>query len=350
MAGIFNVKIDEKSAFEAEDLIYNFRELTKEQIWNEWKSWALYSKKPSMGLYLLEKTNWLEMFPLLFNLVGTPQNYKTHPEGDVWTHTKYSVDEAVKISRRKEYVEEDKLALIFATLCHDLGKPDTTIIDYGEWVAPEHEVQGAFLSRKFMMSIGAPENLISKVEKLVLNHLAHHNKNNFTNENVKQLAISLLPASMDVLFSLIEADASGRPPSPPGLPSEAERLKLMFENLNINVAPLINANIISKMAKRGFIPAIFEDINYPYTYFLIREVLGAQSKKLIFTAEEAVNYVKCLLDVDYLLKENDRVLFLANQELSSLENLCNGDFTETELFSMSETELKKLLISSTSGE
>ena len=48
-----------------------------------------------------------------------------------------------------------------------------------------------------------------------------------TPRNVRRLAVRLAPASIAQLVRLIEADASGRPPRPAGLPEAAARIRDM---------------------------------------------------------------------------------------------------------------------------
>jgi len=351
MAGIFNAELSEEALKTASDSIYDFRDLSHEEIWNEWKSWALYAKSPAKGLKLLEDSGWLEMFPLLFNMQGVPQNSKNHPEGDVWTHTKYVVDAASKVAERDEYPPKDRLALMFAALLHDVGKPDTTILNNAEWTAPKHDIHGAELSRTFLLSIGAPEDLIKKVEKLVRYHLAHI-LNVVTEEYVRDVSLKVLPARMDVLFGLMEADNSGRPPKPAGLGEEAKYMQTIYRNLNIEFVPLITPEIIIKLAKQNKIPSEYQYAHYPVAdaysfqvHQIVRHITEVQQEGYIHTAEEAVQYAIELLDD--VLAESDRqrrVSDLAfNHDMEAKARLASVGLTEKEILTMPEEDLRRLL-------
>jgi tRNA nucleotidyltransferase (CCA-adding enzyme) len=54
---------------------------------------------------------------------------------------------------------------------------------------------------------------------------------------VRRLATRLAPASISQLLLLIEADASGRPPKPPGLPESAAKLRDVAAGLSVHHEP-----------------------------------------------------------------------------------------------------------------
>ena len=68
----------------------------------------------------------LRFFPELQALVGVPQDPQWHPEGDVWQHTLMVVDEAAKL-RAELNDTKDQMAYMLGALCHDFGKPATTV-------------------------------------------------------------------------------------------------------------------------------------------------------------------------------------------------------------------------------
>lgn len=351
MAGIFDVELSEEARMLASDSIYDYRDLSEDEIWNEWKSWALYSTKPSQGLKLLQETGWLENFSFLFNMQGIPQNSKNHPEGDVWTHTKYVVDYAAHVAERDEYSKSNRLVLMFAALLHDVGKPDTTILNNADWTAPKHDVHGAELSRRFLVSIGAPEDLIKKVEKLVRHHLAHV-LDVITEEYVRDISLKILPASMDILFGVMEADNSGRPPKPPGLGEDAQYMQMIYKNLGIEFVPFITPEIIVKLAQKGKIPseykhAYYEHINaYPRAlHELSNEVLYAQHEGLINNLEEAIEYLKELLQAPgYYNEKQQRIIDLVTEyDMPAKIRLASMGLTEKEILTMSDEDFNRLL-------
>ena len=86
---------------------------------------ALSSNTQSKELQALDDTGVLDKhFSEISDLKGTPQREDYHAEGDVFIHTKMTLDEAAKITERFPD-EKDKKIIMLATLCHDLGKPAT---------------------------------------------------------------------------------------------------------------------------------------------------------------------------------------------------------------------------------
>jgi putative nucleotidyltransferase with HDIG domain len=352
MAGIFDVELSEEARMLASDSVYDYRDLSEDEIWNEWKSWALYSTKPSAALNLLEETGWLEMFPQLFNMKGTPQNSKTHPEGDVWEHTKHVVDYAVKIAQREEFSASDRIILLFSALLHDVGKPETTILNNSDWTAPKHEIEGEKLTHRFLQQIGAPIEIREEVARLVRYHLSHLT-DTLNEDYVKKLGLKLVPAKMSLLFALMEADNSGRPPHPTGLSEKAVRMKQIYENLNIEFVPFITLEMIVKLAKQNQIPYVYSRLYHPQLdryeprlHHIEKELTEAQHEGLFNTPSGAVEYLKELLNYGVQFEhlysaKQARALYLDDHhdEWSALYKL---NLTEEEIMTMPKEELEKL--------
>src|SRR5690606_33316022 len=74
-----------------------YRELAVERVREEWFKWAEKSATPSRGLKFLADTEWIEHFPEIKALQGTPQEPDWHPEGDVFIHTSHCCDVMAKL-------------------------------------------------------------------------------------------------------------------------------------------------------------------------------------------------------------------------------------------------------------
>lgn len=183
--------------------------------WDYWRAWAL-APQPAELLRQLRADGQLSLFPELAALPGVPQDPQWHPEGDVWIHTLHVCDYAATISDREDLQESDRLVLLLAALCHDLGKPSTTVLDQGRWKAPAHAEAGVPLAAQFLRRAGAPDAVISEVLPLVAEHLAH-TQPQLSSAALRRLLKRLNPATLPQLIRLIEADVSGRPPLPQGL-------------------------------------------------------------------------------------------------------------------------------------
>ncbi|MDX8383224.1 MAG: tRNA nucleotidyltransferase [Ghiorsea sp.] len=203
------------------------------RIWQEWKKWAM-ADDPSFGLQALRDMGWLDVYPELLSLIGCPQDAYWHPEGDVWVHTCLVVDAAAGLKAERSLSEQEQLWLVFAALCHDLGKPEVTFEDVsGKIHSPKHDHIGKGLAASFLASIAAPKSIKPIILPLVQEHMAHL-YGDMSVKAVSRLAYRLSPASIELWEVLTEADASGRAPAPasrPALPwlQCAKELKVQHE-------------------------------------------------------------------------------------------------------------------------
>ncbi len=146
--------------------------LPVERLWTEIEKLLVKGVWPSVGLRILERTGAVAaLFPELQALMGCPQEFEWHPEGDVWVHSLMVTDEAARISRVDGLDDAERLVVVLGALCHDLGKPPTTEHIDGRIRSRDHEGQGEAPTRSFLTRIGAPHALIDDVVALVKEHL-----------------------------------------------------------------------------------------------------------------------------------------------------------------------------------
>ena len=143
-------------------------ELPAERIYEELRKLLVKARKPSLGFEFLSRAQLLRFFPEIESLQGVPQDPKWHPEGDVWVHTMLVIDEAAALRNR----DDEDLALMYAALCHDFGKPAVSVEHHGRVRTPKHDVIGARMAREFLERLRAPGHLCDQVEALVKYHLA----------------------------------------------------------------------------------------------------------------------------------------------------------------------------------
>ncbi len=245
--------------------------LPLERIWGEWDKWAVKSVRPSRGLEVLAQTGWIRHYPELASLRGTPQETQWHPEGDVFVHTQHCLDELTSSDGWKASTPQRRRILAFAVLAHDFGKPQTT--QYAEkrgvmrWVSPGHESAGGPLAETFMQRIGSPKDLIEPVRTLVVHHMLHHHEGrpSYTDTQLRRLARRLIPATIEDLCEVMEADARGRPPIAPtsSLRLIAE-MRAQAQALALRTQPpqpiLLGRHLISRGLKSGpqFKPLLHE--------------------------------------------------------------------------------------------
>jgi tRNA nucleotidyltransferase (CCA-adding enzyme) len=126
--------------------------------------------RPSTGFAFLRAAGLLRFLPELEELVAVPQDPEWHPEGPVFDHTLLALDAAAGLRDGDPFRDE---ALLWGTLCHDLGKPAATVRGAdGRVRSPRHEVVGAELALAWLGRLRASQALAAAVTALVRHHLA----------------------------------------------------------------------------------------------------------------------------------------------------------------------------------
>jgi tRNA nucleotidyltransferase (CCA-adding enzyme) len=234
-AGRFNLKAATETLALCRKTRGTYDELAVERVREEWFKWAAKSTVPSAGLRFLLDTGWIDHYPELRAIVGTPQDPEWHPEGDVFTHTLHCCDALVQLPEWQQADEESKIVLALAILTHDLGKATTTVRAEREGreriVSPGHEEVGVSVAEQFLNRIDTPRAIVERVLPLVRNHMAHLHEP--TDRSVRRLARRLVPETIEGLCVLMTADAFGRPPRPPLVPTMVTALRKRAGELNV---------------------------------------------------------------------------------------------------------------------
>lgn len=188
-------------------------EISRERIEQEFRKLLLYSARPSHGIRWLHKIGRLrDVLPELAATVGVEQNPQWHPEGDVFEHSMQALDAAVVIVQKYDN-EHDKLILLYAALCHDLGKVTTSCVVNGVIKSIGHEKDSKVFARTMLKRITHDVDLINAVSSLVLYHMMPLQ---FTSSNAKIPAYQRLANKLDhkvnmlKLIDLCIADKRGR--------------------------------------------------------------------------------------------------------------------------------------------
>ena len=142
-------------------------ELPKERIYEELVKLLLKAEKPSIGFRLMDAMRMTAIFPQLHRLKQVPQDPSSHPEGDVWEHTLLAVDAMVPLL---EGSQKERMGLMLGILCHDLGKPDVTRLQYGKVTAPDHALTGLTSANALLTKLTDDKTLIEQVLKYVRYH------------------------------------------------------------------------------------------------------------------------------------------------------------------------------------
>ncbi|HEY1101088.1 MAG TPA: HD domain-containing protein, partial [Myxococcota bacterium] len=171
-AARFGFVVDDSTVERCRALQGELPSLAVERIGEELKKLLIKGVWPSLGLQVLKRVGALEvLFPELQALVGCPQEFEWHPEGDVWVHTLMVTDEAARLARHDQLDDEQHLICTLAALCHDLGKPATTQLEGGRIRSRDHESQGEAPTRAFCARLGITQGMQDVVVDLVKDHL-----------------------------------------------------------------------------------------------------------------------------------------------------------------------------------
>jgi tRNA nucleotidyltransferase (CCA-adding enzyme) len=197
-------------------------DLPSERIWGELEKMLLRARQPSIGLGWLHALGVLEqIFPEIHALIDVPQDPEWPPEGDVFVHTRLTVDRARELIDELPYARQ--VTVMLAALAHDFGKPATTEFIEGRMRSRGHEGAGVapaetFLARIKMHTIDG-YNVRAQVIALVREHLKpgeFFKKRDEVGEGAfRRLARRCEP---DLLYRVAKADSLGR--NAPWVPRE----------------------------------------------------------------------------------------------------------------------------------
>ena len=246
-AARFQLRLDSETSDLCRQLLTEANTLPTPRIWGEWQKWS-HAPHPSFGLQVLQDTGWLDLYPDLKKMVDCPQEPRWHPEGSVWQHTLHVCDQASQLATENNLNTLVRERLMFAALCHDVGKPACTFVDTHKRLrSPGHCQAGVDLTENFFAQIGTPKHLVRQVLPLVREHLVHMHGQP-TDRAIRRLANRLSPANIELWEMLVQADASGRPPLPPSRPAQKwlERA-LELKHHKSKPEPILNGNILIRM-------------------------------------------------------------------------------------------------------
>jgi tRNA nucleotidyltransferase (CCA-adding enzyme) len=189
-------------------------ELPAERVFGEIEKLLLQARRPSRGLRLLSEWGMLpRVAPELVPMAATPQDPAWHPEGDVWTHTLLAADQAAGLVGDLD--RPRALAVMLATLCHDLGKPSTTRFERGRLRSPGHEEAGlgptTSLLDRWNVHTLLGYDVRAQVLALVGNHLKpgqlYDDRERVGDGAIRRLAARCEPI---LLYKVARADCLGR--------------------------------------------------------------------------------------------------------------------------------------------
>lgn len=184
--------------------------LSKERIAGELTKALLKAKKPSVffnSLYECEQTKW---FKEVYALKGIKQDSEYHPEGDVYVHTMFVLDQAGELFSTGIDEPDRYLPFMLSALCHDFGKVNTTEMNNkGRLCALNHEITGISIANEFLNRIYNNKSFIKYVDNMIEYHMkAHSCFNNRSKIKTTNLLFDKLLYPKDFIL-LVYADSTG---------------------------------------------------------------------------------------------------------------------------------------------
>lgn len=261
-------------------------ELPKERIYSEFKKLLLQSLKPSRGFELMRALGMLKYYPELEALIGVPQPKQWHPEGDVWTHTLMSVDKMVAL---KTGNEKHDLKMMFAILCHDLGKATHTQITSEKISAIGHELAGVEPTKRCLYRLTDEHDFIKSILPLVEYHLkpSIYFRNGAKKSTIRKLSTKV---NIEELVTVARADFLGRTTkaSRKGVYEAGDWLMAKAKELDVYNTPPIAFIQGRDLIALGLKPSVkFKGI--------LECVYRAQLEGKFFNYNEALTYLKKIL-------------------------------------------------------
>jgi tRNA nucleotidyltransferase (CCA-adding enzyme) len=190
-------------------------DLPRERVWGEFEKLLLRARRPSIGLALALEIGVIDrLFPELKALVGCEQEPEWHPDGDVWVHTLLVVDQAR--ARIDDLYRGRAAAVMLGAVCHDLGKPATTVFKDGRIRSPGHEEGGVEPAMRLLDTLNVHTLDGYDVRRTVAGLTAHHLKPGMfyksptpvTDGAFRRLAQKV---DLELLARLAKSDCLGRP-------------------------------------------------------------------------------------------------------------------------------------------
>jgi tRNA nucleotidyltransferase (CCA-adding enzyme) len=168
-------------------------------------------KKPSLFFNFLREVDWLGYyFKELENCIDVPQDFRHHPEGCVYTHTLYCIDESQDWFIRA------------VMLCHDLGKAECTTIDGLDYRLTDKEGKIQSIGHEERSDLGkqmlkrihfASHNIINQIGCLIELHMVRTSNNKY-HKVVRKTLRRLMHYGIEYskLAEVCKCDVCGRPP------------------------------------------------------------------------------------------------------------------------------------------
>jgi poly(A) polymerase/tRNA nucleotidyltransferase (CCA-adding enzyme) len=179
----------------------------------------LKSDKAHEGIMLLHEVKLLQyILPELERGIGIDQN--RHHTYTVFKHSVLSL----------KYCPNKDWRVKFASLLHDIAKPQTKRLIKGDFTFYNHDMVGARVAEKIMSRLKFSNEDIKKVSTLVRNHMFYYNVGEVTESSVRRLIVKVGEENLKDLIDLRIADRLGSG-VPKAKPYKLRHLEYMMDKV-----------------------------------------------------------------------------------------------------------------------
>jgi len=225
-------------------------------------------------------------FPEVHALIDLRQCQIGHREEDVWIHTMMTLDQMVGLNTGDGKYD---LKMMFAILCHDLGKATHTQVSETKISAIGHELAGLEPTEKFLYRLTDEHDFIREILPLVEHHLAPsiYFRSKTKDKTIRRLSTKVNIESLvrvaraDFLGRTTEASLSGIYEAGDWLLHKAKELKV-DENAPV---PLLQGRDLIEL---GLTPSKEFKV-------LLNKVYNAQLEGEVITKVHAIAFIKKIL-------------------------------------------------------
>jgi len=209
--------------------------------------------KLSQAIKFMKITGLLKyILPEIEELQGVEQGQEHHKEGDVYKHT------MMVLKNAKPTIESQLAALL-----HDIGKPKTQKIMGEKIQFLGHEDAGAEIAEAMLRRLKFDGKTISKVVKMVKNHMRPHHLNEATDKALRKFIRDVGDEFVDAVLDLAEADELGKMPPTGYIPDLRERIENIRKSpLQVKKKPVLDGNEIMDLLGISTGPLVGEISDY----------------------------------------------------------------------------------------
>ncbi len=235
-----NFSIEDKTSRAIKKLAGGLKFVSNERIRDELIK-ILDSNKAYEGLMLLHELKLLQyILPEIERGVGVDQN--RHHTYTVFKHSTLSL----------KYCPSKDWRVKFASLLHDVAKPQTKKFIKGDATFYNHDMVGAKVSQKIMKRLKFSNEDMDKTTTLIRNHMFYYNVGEVTESSVRRLIRKVGVENLKDLIDLRIADrlGSGVPKAKPYKLRHLEYVMEKVQNDPVSVKMLkINGDDLMKLLK-----------------------------------------------------------------------------------------------------